>query len=591
MNQIDLKIGKEMIIDWINSLPIRSCLTINNIEELYSGEIIIDILEYILQLIDIKNQNKMKTKFDNNIDISKLFTKINNLINFNQDESILIDYLLQIKCLYDNISQNPNNNEKFKNSIDKIFFPNYLKDNLMHDNILEDNIKIKFNNKYLRKLIFDENQELSLMRGLKIDKDINYEESNIKIFSFLKPTSQIISSEYYLNEMLNYKMKNILEDNIKKHILSINSVQTKFFIFNQIQNVINWINRIEITKKRINISIINCITKSCSFIINLISYIKNKRKGKNIVIPGIIYDKINKSIIESNFNLILKYLNSNFPYLIQQNLEFSKNIDRFILIYLLFCFHNNIMYITLDNNILEILLNNIEKINSEMRNNINLNIKYNNYNLKIKNTAILRNSDNDRSFENPNILNEIQDWLKEIKIPIADKIDFNKKNLTEFKDGLLLNQILTLIDLSFKNKVIIDPNPVSFSVGLMNIKAILNYLKLNKKMPLELLSSEKEIQMGNKNIILKLLFQIKDVFWKGNMKIIKKLKLYKNINNLSYRYNELKYKENILCKANNGILSKKVCEVNGIDHSNSSFYPLNKKLRKHMLMENKYFFN
>lgn len=579
MNQIDSEISKEMIIDWINSLPIRSCLTINNIEELYSGEIIIDIIEYILQIIKdnnsllCENNNKINSNSENNFDIIKLFLMKFTNMNFNQDETIVVNFLLKIKSLYDNISQNhPENNVKFKN-----------------ENILEDNIKVNINNKYFRRLVIDENQELSLMRGLKINKVINYEKINLNIFSFLKPTQQIISSEYHLNENLNYKTKNILENNRKKHILSINSIQNKIFIFNQIQKVLNWINNIEITKKKINISYINCISKSCSFIINLISYIKNKGKGKNIVIPGIIYDKINKSFIASNFNLILKYLNDNFPHLIQQNFDFSKNIDRFILIYVLYCFHNNIMYIALDNHILEILLNNIEKINNDMRNNINLNIKSNH--LKIKNSDILRNSDNNKNLENPDILNEIQDWLKEIKTPIAGKIDFNKKYLTEFKDGLLLNQILTLIDLSFKNKVIIDPNPVSSSVGLMNIKTILNYLKLNKNFPLELLSSEKEIQMGNKNIILKLLYQIKDVLWKNNMKIIKKLKLYKNINNLSYRYNELKYKENIMCKANNGVLYKKVCEVNGIDHSNFPFYPLNKKLRKQMLMENKYFFN
>jgi len=186
---------------------------------------------------------------------------------------------------------------------------------------------------------------------------------------------------------------------------------------------------------------------------------------------------------------------------------------------------------------------------------------------------------------------EIKNWLLEIKIPIAHKINLKKEILTEFKDGLLLNQIMCRIDFSYLNKVIIDPNPIFHSIGLINIKKILNYLKLNNKMPIELLASEKEIQKGNKEIILKLLLQLKKNYWMNNTTSIKFLKLIKNINILSTKYNNLKCKEKLFCEVKKGVIHKKVCEVNGTDHSISPFFPLNPKLRNVMFMNKKYFFN
>ena len=186
----------------------------------------------------------------------------------------------------------------------------------------------------------------------------------------------------------------------------------------------------------------------------------------------------------------------------------------------------------------------------------------------------------------------IKSWLITLGIPIASQLDLTKNVLTEFKDGLLLNQIMVFVDSKYIHRVNIDPNPIYKSISILNITKILAYLKQNSKMPLDYLLSEKEISEGNRDVILNLLLQIKNTYKKEqsinkslNSNAFEKSPLQNSMN--SIKFNELKNKEINL----KGIIDNKVCRVNGVDHSKSPFFALNRNERERMLLKKESFFN
>lgn len=170
---------------------------------------------------------------------------------------------------------------------------------------------------------------------------------------------------------------------------------------------------------------------------------------------------------------------------------------------------------------------------------------------------------------------------------------------------------MTLVDPKYIYRVEIDPNPIYPSISQLNISKILQYLKLNKKMPLELLSSEKEFYLGDPYVILNLLNQIRIVFSSEqsfNKSLSSKLVVTKlrsgesfspksialNSSVNSIKYNELKNKENkgrSLSKKSFDGGSKKVCKVNGVDHSVNPVSILDKQQREQFLMKQKHFFD
>ena len=79
MNQDSITHKLHFYIDWVNSLPIKSCIIVNCLFDFASGDIFIDIIAYFLKLI---------SKYDVFL---ILLERISNIHNENK-----IDYLIQI---------------------------------------------------------------------------------------------------------------------------------------------------------------------------------------------------------------------------------------------------------------------------------------------------------------------------------------------------------------------------------------------------------------------------------------------------------------------------------------------------------------
>ena len=137
-------------------------------------------------------------------------------------------------------------------------------------------------------------------------------------------------------------------------------------------------------------------------------------------------------------------------------------------------------------------INFLNKSNSNVNHLANQSISFmNSYNLN--RSIVINNSENnkqdeinynnrssqskvEKSLEHKSLV--VKDFLKSIGIEFADKINFAKKSITEFKDGLLLNKVMSLVDSKYIHKVKIDPNPLYSSIAQANINKIFKYLKL-----------------------------------------------------------------------------------------------------------------
>ena len=155
---------KLYFIDWINSLEISDeAIFVTNIEDLYNGKVILDIL-YLL------NKGKIK-----------IFENLNLLENIKNNMKIIYDYDFDIK----------NNNEnEFKNEILNLleFLKNKYDINykLINNNINLKNKIINFNNKDTKSYSYNYSHNNNINKDLsdyKIDKNKNIiHQNNINIF-------------------------------------------------------------------------------------------------------------------------------------------------------------------------------------------------------------------------------------------------------------------------------------------------------------------------------------------------------------------------------------------------------------------------
>ena len=112
MEQKDFYNCKQMVLDWINTIPETKCLTVNDISEVFSGDVIYEILKYLVK--QLKKEKYLKQKLDrikhssieNRIELIvnfiSIFTNTNNLC-VTSEEEFVVDLLFRIKSIFDNI--------------------------------------------------------------------------------------------------------------------------------------------------------------------------------------------------------------------------------------------------------------------------------------------------------------------------------------------------------------------------------------------------------------------------------------------------------------------------------------------------------
>lgn len=136
-----------------------------------------------------------------------------------------------------------------------------------------------------------------------------------------------------------------------------------------------------------------------------------------------------------------------------------------------------------------------------------------------------------------------------------------------------------------------------------------------KKIPIDLLDSEKEFYKGDPYIILNILNQIRLAFrneYKFNKTLTNKLNISRsgfnttmksqfnqdtdlNVSLNNTKFNDLKNRESRMSKEKNitkesGLIPNMTCKVNGVDHSSNPFSVLNQEQRKVFIMPQKCFF-
>ena len=145
---------KFYFIDWINSLEISDdAIFVTNIEDLYNGKVILDILNLL-------NEGKIK-----------IFENLNLLENIKNNMKIIYDYDFNIKI---------NNENDFKNEILNLleFLKNKYDINykLINNNINLKNKIINFNNKDTKSYSYNYSHNNNINKDLsdyKIDKNKN----------------------------------------------------------------------------------------------------------------------------------------------------------------------------------------------------------------------------------------------------------------------------------------------------------------------------------------------------------------------------------------------------------------------------------
>ena len=278
---------KLYFIDWINSLEISDeAIFVTNIEDLYNGKVILDIL-YLL--------NKEKIK---------IFENLNLLENIKNNMKIIYDYDFDIK----------NNNEnEFKNEILNLleFLKNKYDINykLINNNINLKNKIINFNNKDTKSYSYNYSHNNNINKDLsdyKIDKNKNIiHQNNINIFEINNIEKNDINQKNTGKslEKNNISIDNNYTLNIDKYLN--NSKISKLNLFNSNFNLLIGLPKLYTDNWNFDFFKFYKLTFPISYIDNL--------NYKTLNLNFILNDKINKNKKQYYFkqikiNFILSFL-------------------------------------------------------------------------------------------------------------------------------------------------------------------------------------------------------------------------------------------------------------------------------------------
>lgn len=146
---------------------------------------------------------------------------------------------------------------------------------------------------------------------------------------------------------------------------------------------------------------------------------------------------------------------------------------------------------------------------------------------------------NNYSKQFKNRVESIIEWLDSIRFPI-NKVNFYVSEMEEFKDGILLYQIISLVETNLKLLPKIEFFPQSSEVAIKNINSILQMLmKYKKDFHFGLQNKEKEIYNGSPHVILNLLECIRSVYSDTNFNVEGVNNRSKSLNNsvlINYNY-------------------------------------------------------
>ena len=278
---------KLYFIDWINSLEISDeAIFVTNIEDLYNGKVILDIL-YLL------NKGKIK-----------IFENLNLLENIKNNMKIIYDYDFDIK----------NNNEnEFKNEILNLleFLKNKYDINykLINNNINLKNKIINFNNKDTKSYSYNYSHNNNINKDLsdyKIDKNKNIiHQNNINIFEINNIEKNDINQKNTGKslEKNNISIDNNYTLNIDKYLN--NSKISKLNLFNSNFNLLIGLPKLYTDNWNFDFFKFYKLTFPISYIDNL--------NYKTLNLNFILNDKINKNKKQYYFkqikiNFILSFL-------------------------------------------------------------------------------------------------------------------------------------------------------------------------------------------------------------------------------------------------------------------------------------------
>ena len=437
----------------------------------------------LLKTNDNNNQTNLNTHYnDNNNSTSQLqesIIKEESIEMLKHKEEIILNTLHQLSLINDNV-KTPEiiYNRIIPLSYDGIYVSkliNLLEGNkvprikgLSKDTYIKNNIKRNWetiasflNNKpnYVSELLFKE----------------NFWENKSNLFQFIY---EVVSYYIKYKKAQNIKLKRLEKEMINKHNKYINS--KKHNLFNNENESISFIH-INNVNTRMNT--------------------KETKIKKEIIIKG---KAINKNRLHDKY-----YTNNN---------SFQRNSSSGLT--------NNKNY-SLDD-----LLNIRRHLHSEYDNMGKL--KHNNKQqqqqqqgmnnvIKIQNKAIplpCKKKDNKLNIPLPcnyskqfkKRVESIIEWLDSIGFP-SEKVNFYASEMEEFKDGILLYQIISLLEINLKLLPKIEFFPQSSEVAIKNINSILQMLMKHKKnFHFGLQSKEKEIYNASPHVILNLLECIRSVY-------------------------------------------------------------------------------
>lgn len=106
---------------------------------------------------------------------------------------------------------------------------------------------------------------------------------------------------------------------------------------------------------------------------------------------------------------------------------------------------------------------------------------------------------------------DIKIWLREIGVSI--NLDFDVKEMEEFKDGILMYKIISQLEVNSSLLLKINCHPLSPADAVNNFGRIIKFLSIHKKtFPIEFLNKERELHQAKPEFILKFLMCLKRIY-------------------------------------------------------------------------------
>jgi len=180
-----------------------------------------------------------------------------------------------------------------------------------------------------------------------------------------------------------------------------------------------------------------------------------------------------------------------------------------------------------------------------------------------------------RSMSRGGDLYQIVEWLEMIGTKLPDHFSLENPVLEEFKDGVLLCQIVGILEKHYIEGI--DPKPTSAASAQHNIRKALEVLHKKHTIPLEYLGAVHEIYQGDPETIINLLKCIK--------------KAYKNYHtHLEQHRNTIQIRSKILSENSREMATKLAkppfgtTDSCGLDNTESLNTSLSKKDRKRFLL-------